>query len=285
MRIAGSKHSIWNRMVQGARIYIQGRLKQVYYGYRINLRHETPVIVYQMGKVGSSSISKSLAQQQSNPVFHIHRMNLQNINDVYREHKTADMIPPDESLGILLNKHIIKKNRPAKIITLVREPIERNMSAFFQNYERFVGQRYNKSIKDVDGLIQRFFDAYNHTVPLTWFDIEMKTVLDIDVFQHPFPYDKGYAILERLPYELLILKLETEEAVKAEAVGKFLNIANFKLSRHNIGEHKVYSKTYKEFKRHINVPKGYVDKMCKSKYMRHFYSSEEIEAIRRKWLL
>jgi len=271
-------------MIQHIKRYFQSRLKQAYYWFRLIFGDKEPVIVYQMGKVGSSTVAKSLAKQIDNPVLHVHRMSLNNIENVEREHKSVGKIPPDETVGILLHKLIIKKKKPAKIITLVREPVERNMSAFFQNYERFVGQRYNKDSKDIEMLVHQFFESYNHNVPLTWFDIEMKTVLGVDVYQYPFPKDKGYLTINKPPYEVLILKIETDDAVKQEAVRKFLNMDEFVMTRQNVGGEKEYSKTYSDFKKNIIVPDDYVDKMCKSKYIKHFYDSKEIQEIRQRWI-
>lgn len=45
-----------------------------------------PVIVYQMGKVGSRSITDSLKSCDVHPVFHIHRMNPENIKRVKNEY-------------------------------------------------------------------------------------------------------------------------------------------------------------------------------------------------------
>ena len=263
--------------------FLKSNLKRFYFEYRLNFKSEMPVVVYQMGKVGSSSIFKSLAKQLRLPVLHVHRMNLQNIDAVAREYKSAGMVPPDETPGIFLNKNIVLKKRPAKFISLVREPIERNMSAFFQNYERFMGSKYKEGPIDIDKLVNRFLNEYSHNVPLTWFDYEMKKVLDIDIFQYPFPFEKGYITVQAPPFDLLVIKLETEDWVKEEAVKKFLQLNDFKLYHHNIGQQKEYARTYNEFKKNIHFPLEYIGRMCESKYMKHFYSSLEIEVIMKKW--
>ena len=61
-----------------------------------------PVIVYQMGKVGSRSITDSLKSCGVHPVFHIHRMNLENIKRVKDEYLKKGRKPLNERLGILL---------------------------------------------------------------------------------------------------------------------------------------------------------------------------------------
>lgn len=263
--------------------YLKRFFKIVYYGYRLNMKAEEPVIVYQMGKVGSSSISRSLRKQLAGPVFHVHRMNADNIRNFYDIHKRKDRHPPDETVGLLLNRHLTNK-KPAKIISLVREPIERNISAFFQNHEWFVGKRLDQDPNDIDTLSNIFFTAYDHSVPLTWFDIEMKPVVGIDVYRYPFPFEKGYMIIKHPPYELLIIKLEVEDSIKEEAVKKFLKLDDFRLSSHNVGDDKEYALIYNEFKTRINIPDDYLERMCNARFTRHFYSAEEITAIREKWI-
>jgi len=264
--------------------FCKNTLKKIYFQYQLNIKAGEPVIVYQMGKVGSSSIYQSLKKQIKHPVFHVHRMNLKNINDVAKEYKNAKKVPPDETSGLFLNKHVINKSQTVKIISLVREPIERNISAFFQNYERFVGSKYKKyDILEIENLIDNFWGSYNHEVPLKWFDVEIKNVVGIDVYKYPFPFDKGYIIIQEPPYELLIIKLETEDRVKEDAIKKFLDLDDFKLYSHNVGQKKEYALTYNDFKQKISVPADYINKMCDSKYTRHFYNSEEMGNIRKKW--
>ena len=44
-----------------------------------------------------------------------------------------------------------------------------------------------------------------------------------------------------------------------------------------------YAATYADFIRNLELPECYVEIMCGSEYMRHFYTDAEIESIRSKW--
>jgi len=90
-----------------------------------------PVIVYQMGKVGSRSITDSLKSCGVHPVFHIHRINPDNINRVKDEYLKKGRKPLNERQGIILYRSVCRKERKAKFITIVREPVSRNLSASF----------------------------------------------------------------------------------------------------------------------------------------------------------
>ena len=62
-----------------------------------------------------------------------------------------------------------------------------------------------------------------------------------------------------------------------------MNIDEFTLVKSNIGDDKAYHGLYRGFLEFIVLPDSYIDKMYTSKYVRHFYSEEEIEAFKARW--
>jgi hypothetical protein len=237
-----------------------------------------------MGKVGSRSVTDSLIKHGLHPVIHIHRMNPENIQRVRAEHQKHNHKPQNEKIGLWLYKNICGTDRQkAKVITLVREPISRNISAFFQNYQRFAGAKYKRSNFQTDKLIEQFFSEYRHEVPLTWFDNEIKQTLGIDVYKYGFPKELGHLEIRKARIDLLVIKMEIPDRSKAAAIAKFLDLENFQLKRSNIGYQKKYSEAYREFKKKIFLPQAYVDQMLTSKYAQHFYSNGELEDMRRAW--
>jgi hypothetical protein len=249
---------------------------------RLYLMSGPPILVYQMGKVGSSSVKESL-WAQALPVFHVHRMNPVNIQRVHREYLENDETPPNDRKGKMLYNSIVRKGRRAKFISLVREPVGRNISAFFENFKRFVGVKYAQTDFTIERLAATFIDAYRHTVPLMWFDWEVKSVLGIDIYQHPFSQERGWLVVEKGNFELLVIKLEIEDSRKESAIADFLGLDEFKLVRANVAREKKYAKMYQDFLRVVKLPKAYIEIMCSAEYTRHFYSDSEIESIRSKW--
>jgi hypothetical protein len=83
--------------------------------------------------------------------------------------------------------------------------------------------------------------------------------------------------------ELLLLKLEQDDEVNEKAIRRFLNLEEFGLTRSNVGEDKDYARTYHVFKDRLRLPTSYVEMMCDSVYMKHFYSEKEIDAIGSRW--
>ena len=253
--------------------------------WEIKIAKRTPIIVYQMGKVGSRSITDSLVDYGLHPVIHIHRMNPKNIQRVKTEYQIHNQKLKNEKIGLWLYKNICRNNRQkAKIISLVREPISRNISAFFQNYQRFAGCPYEESNLQLEKLIKSFFSEYRHEVPLTWFHDEIKQTLGINVYEFEFPKEQGFLEIRDGRIDLLVIKMEIPDQSKAAAITKFLNLKDFQLKRSNIGNQKNYSAAYREFRKKIGLPASYIDQMLTSEYAQHFYTTEELEDIRNEWI-
>ena len=184
-------------------------------GYRVGyLPAGMPILVYQMGKVGSSSVTASLKARGVESTFHVHRMDPDNIRSVRQGHARRNRSPLDERHGELLYRYVIAKRRPGKVITLVREPISRNVSAFFENFTTFTGVAYEDSGFTTDQIIDIFIREYDHSVPLSWFDVELKKTLGIDIFEHPFPFEAGYATIANGALDLLLITAETDDPTK-----------------------------------------------------------------------
>ena len=221
-----------------------------------------PVIVYHMGKVASSSIALTLKATKAVDVFQVHRLNPKNIEQVRRAYIRRRVAPPGiDSDGLYLYKKIIKpKKKPVKIISLIREPIGRNISAFFQAIDFFEGK--DDAYKDLDTkqLIEDFLQGYSHNVPLTWFDIEMRVTTGIDVYQYSFPYHKGYCIIEAPPYNLMIMRHDLDDRQKEKCLAEFIGIESVRLLRANEASLKAYSNEYQAFIDSIKVPDEYAER-------------------------
>jgi hypothetical protein len=249
------------------------------------LRQADPLLIFQMGKVGSSTISKSLKEHNSDRVmYHAHDLT-DNIIDLmessYRQNWSQSLNPAHLWQSQYIRK-VIKKypNRwNWDIITLVRDPVARNISGFFQTL--FLA--YDQDKRKGDELSDLFLSEFDHETPLVWFDREMKGVFGIDVFGSSFSSSTGYKIYEGEGCRLLLIRLEDLDSCAPKAIEDFLGIENFKIMKSNVGTQKAYSQQYHEFLKHIKLPAAYIDRMYNSKYAQHFYSEHEIENMIKKW--
>src|SRR5690606_31013652 len=83
------------------------------------------ILIYQMGKVGSSSIYASLKEKGAPKVFHLHRMNpvfTEKMKRTFLEKNLLKQFHTEQHFEAIYKKAIERKKK-VKIITLVREPI------------------------------------------------------------------------------------------------------------------------------------------------------------------
>jgi hypothetical protein len=243
-----------------------------------------PVIVYQMGKVASSSIYQGLKAVPGVDVFHAHYLLPENIERNQAAVRARGFKPRDESRRRYLYRRLLARpDRRIHIITLVREPIGRNVSAYFQNLETVTRVRNADSRLDTAALIQTFLDEYPHDTPLNWFDLEFKPVTAIDVYEHPFAVADGYSVIEKPPFRALIMRSDLNDQSKQAQVRHFLGIPRFSLPRANVGEAKRYGDAYRRMLGAIKLSAPYADRMLGSRYARHFFSKEELAQLRERW--
>ncbi|MCH7680600.1 hypothetical protein IID10_14755 [candidate division KSB1 bacterium] len=256
------------------------------------------ILVYQMAKVGSSTVVASLKASPFNGfICHTHFLSEKGVqfltNSFEKTYDSLDECPIELRQHLLESYFLSKKvgkvsSRPQKykVVTLVRDPIATNISGFFQNADLWLPELKEQRQLDsmeIKQLIERFFEEYPHEVPLTWFDSELKRVFDIDVFASEFPKSKGYHIYEGKRAEVLLLRLENLSQCANEAFKIFLNIDDFVLSNANDSSNKEYASIYNELKKSIDIPDSYFDLMYNSKYAQHFYSSKELGAFKANW--
>ncbi len=266
-----------------------------------------PVLLLQMGKVGSKSVKAGLeALDLPRPIYHSHFLSKTRTSETeirrrefFRTQRHAYLMRPWLNQFVRRTFDERDDGRVWKIITLTREPIARNISAFFENLdvnardtegEFEISSHYYRiepmivTVHDVDKLAKLFFERATHDSPVKFFDREIKEIFDIDVLAEGFPVDKGYEIYRTPRAELLVLRLEDLERCAGDAFREFLDIDDFQLTNRNIGAKKVYAPLYDAFRREAVIGADYADVLYESEFMRTFYSNEEVRAARARWL-
>lgn len=281
-----------------------------YYMFRCRAelkRHcRAPVIVFQMGKVGSTSIKRSLeALNLDMAIYHSHLLTKERIAKTEKERKKFFRTDRQSYLqrpwlNQFLSKEIGKKQggKKWKVITLTRDPIARNVSTFFENLEvQVIDSNGTFEIRsdyygipravvnsdDLQVLIDLFFNKLRHESSLEFFDRELKEVFGVDVYASEFPKSRGYHIYRSSLADVLLIRLEDLNGRAREAFNEFLDIDNFTLKSENIGSQKIYAPLYRKFLQTIAWPESYLDKFYESKFMNHFYSENEIKGFRKNW--
>jgi len=242
----------------------------------------TPILVYQMAKVGSSSIAEALEERKL-AVFHLHRMNREHLERMRA--KRAELgwhlapLPAHDVLGPILRERLVDRGRSVKVITLVRDPIARNFSSYFEHLDRIWHRQNAHESVPMEELHRGFVERFPHEEALTWFDDELRPVFGVDVYEHPFPASGHLRI-----GDVLVLKSELDDATKCAAVSEFLGLRNLVFRPANVTASKAKGEVYKRFVSTLRLDPAYVERMLESRYTRHFYTEAEREAMRRKYL-
>jgi hypothetical protein len=245
----------------------------------VYVKRQIPVINYSMGKVGSTSVHASIPA--SIPHFQIHTMDPDRIASRRRE-KNANTLQHHHADQ--LRRHVAERDHPAKYIVMVRNPIDRNLSTFFERFKYYAGTEFTHSTRSLEELIQVFHARFEHDRPLRWFDDELERYLGFRVYRYPFPREQGHARFRHRNADILVMKVELPDTVKESALAAFLDCPEFRLTSRNLAEDKDYATTYAAFKKQLVLGEDYVAWMLDSAYTRHFYTPDEIEICRRRWL-
>ena len=245
------------------------------------------ILIYQMGKVGSTSLESSLGSRahHAHSLFGFHRFKYF-VKDPNLFHDPK--IELEVWMKSLLKRAYLRfSRRPLKIISLVREPVSRNVSAYFQELDSrikilFPAKNDRFKTKNYINVVEEdFYNIGAHDTPLKWFDDEIKRAFGIDAFAHEFDRESGYTIIREKNIELMILKLEKLNGLEKK-VSEFCG-ERISLKNENESGNKWYHSIYRDFKHNFQPRTEYINSLYDSKFMAHFYTDEEIAGFRKKW--
>lgn len=267
------------------------------------IEEKNPIIVYQPGKVGSKTLEATLKFYQT---------------PVVRCHGILFSSEYDGVVGLKQNiTNLLKTRNKIKMITLVRDPIAKDIGHFFQKIseeESDVGW-YVKGIMEED-FQTSFLNYLSIVTPFDftvnqnkkrfekcmichidyigyksrkgafwgWYEEEMKNNLGIDILQCNFDKENGYGILECGNVELLILKLEKINNLQ-NILGEFVGVNGLELVSTNQAMEKSYKYAYKQFCDEVRIPRRYIEFCYKeNEYIEHFYNETERQEFYEKWM-
>lgn len=227
------------------------------------LKKEVCFIVYQMGKVGSSTLKISLERRYGNEkVVHVHK-----------HEEAKDRI-----------EEMSRRFRHLVIISGFREPLSRCISAYFQNLtvqknHWFVGDQKEVTDKSTDWLIR---DYNQKVVPHIqdkigpWLENYQKvTGCSIEDFRKM----KGCWKASTGRKHLFLYKLEALSEFYQTLSGERF-FADLRLVDANRSEDKWYSGMYKDFRKDFKISeKAYDDLYGSIEYVRTFYDKEELRLL------
>jgi len=240
----------------------------------------TPV-VYTMGKVASSAISTAI-RRTGRLVHDIHTLNDEVLMREMRVALEENRFPnPHICVSMAWKTREIASPQRCVYISLVRDPVARNISAYFQNLGRFNDALAAAGNGEAEALLADFMARYPHLFPVEWYDREYRQHLDIDIYDGRFRLEKGYQISHH--ERVVIFRVDTPDQVKSEVLTRVLGF-EVDVQRANEAANKDYRDDYETVRTLAAFDAGLLDRIYGSAFVRHFWAPDEIEAMRARWL-
>lgn len=260
------------------------RLRNAVYATKEVIRaHPAPILIYQMGKVGSTTVYRSLRSAGLYPL-HVHRIIDRMPEGGAGWHARPDYVPDiDVYVGRILAPYLRWSRSRVRVITLVRDPVARYLSKVFHRPEMYD----DLVASERDETVRRLRDHLGKPETLDdgmfrWFDEEIRARLGVDVMTAPFDRQAGYSVLHGERADILVLKLEKLSELLPTAVSEFVG-RPLREERANVGERKESADAYRAVRRSFSLPEPVLDRIYDHEWMRHFYTEGERERFRSRW--
>lgn len=259
-----------------------------------SLRTQRAVLVYQMAKVGSQTVLRSIrASRPRRPVFHVHTLTdlgMAAMEGFYRWSRAPSLLWARHLLvSRYLNQQIRRGLTPGrwKIVTLVRDPVARNLSLLFQLGRRLLPDfeaQCDTGRLDPIAVFERFEADFPGQVNcMRWFRDELCPVFGVDPFAAPFDRLAGYHVYPGPFADVLLLRTEDLDRTGEAALRSFLGLEQCRWKQANIGGRKPNGIRYARLLDHLELPAAFVDRYYDTPEVRHFYSPQELNALRVRW--
>jgi hypothetical protein len=237
------------------------------------------VIVYTMGKVGSSSVYYTLMKSfPFRKIYHNHFLS----NEWLTKRLPGTPFMRNIRLAKPALQCVARGDCTIHYICMMRDPIGRDLSNVVQNYAQNDIEVYNAPIDD---LIKRI-SADGHMFFEDWFNTDFSGHIGQPVTSFFFDPELGYSIHQiDNRKRLLLLKVETIDKVFEKAISEFLGVQVDPQFRFNESSDKSDAAFYADLKKAYRLSYETLEKIYNSDIVKHFYDEAERKALIAKWEL
>ena len=254
------------------------------------IKGTTPVLVYSLGKVGTTSIDRLLRSELGVPVVKCHRIARRPARPhlyLGRKPKKGRYRAGVAWRGDYRRRRLARDTTSEwKIVCGVRDPVARAVSNMFQVGVRYglfdEGETEADKVDNLTDLLGRQFLGAGAAPD--WFEVELGSVTGIDVYAEPFPCETGYQVYEQCRFRVLLLRYEDLNRVGPNAISQFFNIDVQEIPRANATVDKTYSDLYRAFNDQAVLPVDLLDAAYNSRLATNFYTEAERAEFRNRWV-
>jgi hypothetical protein len=231
----------------------------------IELVRRPPIFIYQMGKVGSSALKATLERDIGGCIEHAHRV---------------VKLSPEGA-------HVLARCRryrlPHFVVCPVRDPVGRNVSTFFENFERIVGEPFGARPRTRDELRALLLERFNHSGVLDWFDGEFRPLFGLDALAAPFDKVRRWQTYRVRSARILIYRADLGREAQREVVGEFIGRPLGEWIRRNEAAGKEYGPAYADLCANAKLPVVLIQTLHRSRFAKAFWSEDELAEIAARW--
>ncbi len=262
-----------------AGIAVQQRVRRAWRAVRRRERQANElVLVITMGRVGSSATYRAL-ERAGFEALHIHQIDLKSLAKRSQKLKVARHVMDGHRARALLDA---EPDRPVKVITLVRDPIEQNISAGFSRFRRLGKLDELRGYVTDSAVMNSIWKKTPLAYPLAWFDLELREALGIDFYQVDVA-NAGYGQMEVGRVNALLLRSTLPDEVKSTLLSQFMGreviMGRTGVDRNKPGD---LQNLYRAFELTSPLTVADLSEVAESRFMQHFFDVDKDEYIL-KW--
>jgi hypothetical protein len=234
-------------------------------------QHNKLIFVYSAPKVGSTSIVSSFR------IFGIEMIDIIHIHDEEMLHVLANIKDITVNEIILFNKYL---GKDVYVINVYRSPIERKISAFFEKIDSY---HFNADEREVNNYnVVKVINRFNNIFPWIGNGDHFIDKYNINI-PDSFDFINKYVLVNENGIKYITLRL-----TDSNEWGNILtNIFGFNIRtiKDYESSNKPIKDLYNNFKLHYRIPVNLLDEIMNDKYLKYYYSQEEINNYYNGWLV
>ena len=243
--------------------------------------YDGPVyLVHSYGKVGSTTVFRSLRAIDAEPVYDIHFISKSGLDRSEAEHREVQQFPMHLRAGRILNEKVNSERQKVFAVTLVREPVARAVSDIFQNPSFYEGVRNDKGEWNKTRILENATQALDRQMNYVkmWFRDEIEEYYGIDCAEIPFDADRGWSIEKNDRVNLLVIRLEDLNREGPAALADWLGHKEpVPLVMANVRGQSQEAAVYAEVKNEFKIAEEKLREVYGDPLFRNFYGEKEIE--------
>ena len=246
---------------------------------------QDPVVIFSMGKTGTTSLTQAIAATTSRPVVKAHALSKDGLGRRFATEARLNVQTRPRYLWQCEQiARSLKGDGRWTLLCGVRDPIAIAVSGHFYGLARqgATGQQ-PWMIGDVEDHAHAIAQTVEKNIERDWFREELKPSTGIDVYSTGFPTNVGVQTLENGKFSALILRAEDLDAAGPDAVARHLgHDVPIPIARENTARSST-SSPYDRFCAEGQLPEDVVVAAYETEMARHFYSPTELETFRARW--